>query len=217
MKPLPRLHAVTDDGVLARPDFPERARAVMAAGRGRVAIHLRGRGTAAARLYELAASLREASAAEGALLLANDRVDLARAAGLDGVHLPARALPPAVARGLLPVGGAWVGVSVHDVAGARAAAPDADYLVVGTVFATPSHPGRTGAGPGMVARVHAAVSLPLLAIGGVTPERVPELLGAGASGVAVSSGIWGAADPGAAVHEFLRSLPEGAAAAPRKG
>ena len=88
--------------------------------------------------------------------------------------------------------------------------------MVGTVFATSSHPGRSAAGPELVARVHAATSLPLLAIGGVTPERVPEVVAAGASGVAVLSGIWGAPDPGAAVTEFLRHLSDGAAAeAPR--
>ena len=97
-------------------------------------------------------------------------------------------------------------------------AGDADYLVVGTVFATPSHPGRMGAGPELLARVQAATSIPLLAIGGITPERVAEVVAAGASGVAVLSGIWGAAEPGAAVLGYLRSLPEGAAAEmPRAG
>ena len=213
--PLPRLHAVTDDVLLGRSDFPELARVVMAAGRERFALHLRGRGTSGARLYELAAALRPAARALGALLLVNDRVDVARVADLDGVHLAAHSLPPAVARGLLPPE-RWVGMSVHDPAAARAAAEHVDYLVVGTVFATPTHPGRTGAGPEVVARVRAVTSLPLLAIGGIGPERVPEVVAAGASGVAVLSGIWGAPDPGAAVTEFLRHLPDGAAAeAPR--
>ena len=215
--PLPRLHAVTDDDVLARPDFTIRARAVLAAGGGRVALHLRGRGASGARLFELAAQLRPTALAAGALLFANDRVDLALAAELDGVHLGRASLPPGVARGMLPPG-SWVGVSVHDGAGARAAAPDADYLVVGTVFATLSHPGRMGAGPELLSRVQAATSIPLLAIGGITPERVAEVVAAGAGGVAVVSGIWGAADPGAAVLGYLRNLPEGAAAEmPRAG
>jgi thiamine-phosphate diphosphorylase len=214
-RPLPRLHAVTDDALLGRPDFPELARSVLTAGRERVALQLRGRGTSGARLYELAAALRPAARAVGALLLVNDRVDVARVVDLDGVHLASQSLPPVVARQLLPPE-RWVGLSVHDPVGARAAAEHADYLVVGTVFATPSHPGRTGAGPELVARVRAAASLPLLAIGGIGPERVPEVVAAGASGVAVLSGIWGAPDPGAAVTEYLRRLPEGAAAeAPR--
>jgi thiamine-phosphate pyrophosphorylase len=215
--PLPRLHAVTDDDVLARPDFIERARAALAAGGGRFALHLRGRRTTGARLYGLAALLCSEAREAGALLLANDRVDVARAANLDGVHLGRAGLPPVVARGLLPAG-SWIGASVHDESGARAVAGDADYLVVGTVFASLTHPGRMGAGPELVARVQAATTIPVLAIGGITPERVAEVVAAGASGVAVLSGIWGAAEPGAAVRGYLRSLPEGAAAEmPRAG
>jgi thiamine-phosphate pyrophosphorylase len=215
--PLPRLHAVTDDDVLARPDFIDRARAALAAGGGRLALHLRGRATTGARLYELAVLLRSEARAAGALLLANDRVDVARAADLDGVHLGRAALPPAVARRLLPPG-CWVGASVHDESGARAVAGDVDYLMVGTVFATPTHPGRMGAGPELVARVQAATPIPMLGIGGITPERVAEVVAAGASGVAVLSGIWGAVESGAAVRGYLRSLPEGAAAEmPRAG
>ena len=129
-------------------------------------------------------------------------MDLALVAELDGVHLKERSLSPAVARGLLPQG-SRIGVSAHEPEGAGAAAADADYLMVGTVFATPSHPDRAGSGPAGVARFRAAVGLPLIAIGGVTPERVPELLAVGAYGVAVLRGIWSAPDPAAAVAGYL--------------
>ncbi len=208
---LPRLHAVTDDRLLARADFGELARRVLAAGGGWLALHLRGRATSGARLYELATGLRTHATAAGALVLANDRVDVACAAELDGVHLGWASLPPDLARKLLPAE-RWVGLSVHDIERAQAAAEHVDYLVVGTVFATSSHPDRPGAGPEVVARVHAAASLPLLAVGGVTPERVPEVLAAGACGVAVLSGIWGASDPATAVEAYLRQLPAGFAA-----
>ena len=211
-RPLPRLHAVTDDEVLARGGFVDAARRALAAGGRRLALQLRGRATSGARMHELASALAPAARASGALLIANERVDLALVAGLDGVHLPGRSLPPDVARRLLPPG-RWVGASVHDEAEARAAAEQADYLVVGTVFATPSHPGLRGAGTELLARVAAVAPLPLIAIGGVTPERTSEVIAAGAAGVAVLSGIWGAPDPEVAVVEYLRCLPQGAVAA----
>lgn len=202
---LPRLHVVTDDRVLARTDFAARAAAVLDAGGAGVALHLRGPATSGARLYELAAALRARATEAGAVLLANDRVDLALAAALDGVHLRGRSLAPQIARRLLP-DGAWLGTSVHSPDGARAAAESVDYLVVGTVFATPSHPGRAGSGPAVLALVLAVVGLPLLAIGGVTPERVREVRAEGAHGVAVLSGIWDADDPAAAVAGYLERL-----------
>lgn len=202
---LPPLHVVTDDAVLASPDFVARARGVLAAGGRRLALHLRGPATEGARLYAVAVELRAAARAAGALLLANDRVDVTLVADLDGIHLGRRSLPPSVVRPLLPPN-RWLGVSVHDAPDARAASADADYLVVGTVFATASHPGRAGSGPAGVAQVRAAVGLPLLAIGGITVERVPEVVLAGAQGVAVMRGIWSAADPAAAVADYLGAL-----------
>ena len=199
------LHVVTDDALLARSDFLHLARRVLAAGGHRLALHLRGHMTPGARLYGLAAELKAEAIATGALLFANDRVDVALVAGLDGVHLGQLSMAPAVVRPLLRQG-TWVGVSVHDPVEAQAAGAEADYLVVGTVFATASHPGRTGSGPAGVARVRAVVGLPLFATGGVTAERVPEVVAAGAQGVAVLRGIWSRDDPAAAVAEYLRVL-----------
>ena len=202
---LPPLHVVTDDVLLARSDFLLSARRVLAAGGRRLALHIRGHATPGERIYGLAADLKAAASAAGAFLVANDRVDVALVAGLDGVHLGQLSMAPAVVRPLLRQG-TWVGVSVHDPEEAQAAGADADYLVVGTVFATASHPGRTGSGPAGVARVRAVVGLPLFATGGVTAERVPEVVVAGAQGVAVLRGIWSRDDPAAAVEDYLRVL-----------
>lgn len=202
---LPPLHVVTDDVLLARSDFLLSARRVLAAGGRRLALHIRGHATPGGRIYGLAADLKAAASAAGAFLVANDRVDVALVAGLDGVHLGQLSMAPAVVRPLLHQG-TWVGVSVHDPVEAQAAGADADYLVVGTVFATASHPGRTGSGPAGVARVRAVVGLPLFATGGVTAERVPEVVAAGAQGVAVLRGIWSRDDPAAAVEDYLRVL-----------
>ncbi len=205
-RPLPRLHLVTDDRVLAGRDFEVGARDALRAGGGDVALHLRGPGTASRRLHELALALREDAEAAGSLLLVNDRVDVALAADLAGVHLPGGGLPVAEARALLGPG-AWIGVSIHDAReAARAADAGTDFVVVGTVFATSSHPGREPAGPAILEEAAAHADVPLVAIGGVTPDRVAAVVDAGAHGVAVLSGVWGHAAPGDAVGRYLDAL-----------
>jgi thiamine-phosphate pyrophosphorylase len=202
---LPRLHVVTDDVVLARRDFGARARDVLAAGGGRVALHLRGPRTSGARMYDIAAELLDAARAAGATLLANDRIDLALVADLAGVHLRERSLPPEVARRLLPPR-RLVGLSIHSEEEARAARKEADYLVVGTVFATATHPDQTPGGLDLVRRASLAAHRPVLGIGGVTRDRVEAVRAAGAHGVAVVGGIWGATDPAEAVAGYLDRL-----------
>lgn len=202
----PPLHVVTDDEVLARPGFRLRAQRVLEAGAGDVALHVRGPTTAGAALFRMARELRPAAAASGALLMANDRVDLALVLDLAGVHLGERSLPPAVAREQLGAG-ILVGRSVHDPGPeATASAVGADYLFVGTIFRSGSHPERTGAGPERIAALARRTGLPLFGIGGVTPERVSSVLEAGARGVAVVSGVWDADDPAAAVGRYLDAL-----------
>jgi thiamine-phosphate diphosphorylase len=175
----------------------------MARGGSRVALHLRGPGTAGGRLFHLARKLAE----EGGSLVINDRVDVALAVGLDQVHLGRRSLPAGVVRSMLGAD-ASVGVSTHDVSEVSTAAREgADWLFVGTIYPTPSHPDAEGRGPlALVEAVAAARGIPGFAIGGVTPGRVPELLAAGAYGVAVVRGVWAAADPLAALSEYLDAL-----------
>lgn len=205
------LHLVTDDAVLSDDAFADRARAVLEAGGARVALHLRGPGTAGRRLWELAAALRPVATRTEGLLFANDRVDVALAAGLDGVQLGERSLPVTEARGLLPEG-RRVGASVHDVDGAdRAAGGGADFVVLGTIFATSSHPGRPSAGPALITGVRRRAAIPVVAIGGITPERVDEVVRAGARGVAVLSGVWGAPDPVEALAGYLQALDDAGA------
>ena len=202
---IPRLHVVTDDGVLAREDFQARALEILQAG-GPIAFHLRGPRAPGRRLVELAGALRDPAAASGAKLLVNDRVDVALCLGLDGAHLGRRSLPPAEARGLLGPD-RLVGASVHSVEEAvEAARGGVDFLFVGVLWATPSHPNETPAGPQLIRDVGAAVSVPLLGIGGVTPERVPPILEAGGHGAAVISGIWNVPSSGDAVQAYLQVL-----------
>lgn len=116
-------------------------------------------------------------------VIVSSRIDVALAAGAAGVNLPGRDLGIEFARGLVRTG--LIGKSVHSLEGARRAQDEgADFVIFGPVWATASHPGAAAAGVDQLARVAAAVRIPLLAIGGVTAGRVAELQAAGAAGYA---------------------------------
>jgi len=201
---LPRLHVVTDDRVLTRSDWPDAAAAVLQAGGPRVALHVRGPGLDGRVLYDRAEALL--AEAGGAMVLVNDRVDVALTLPVAGVHLRETSLPVADARRLLGWE-RWIGASVHGPERAqRAEKEGADYLVVGTLFATPSHPERAGGGVELLADVLTSCQLPLVAIGGVTPERAKVVTEAGAYGVAVLGGVWSSKDPARAVLEYLHAI-----------
>lgn len=203
---IPRLHVVTDDGILARGAFDDAARAVLRAGGPELALHIRGPATSGRRLHEASRNLRRDARETGSLLVVNDRVDVVLALELPAAQLGGRSLPVAEARRLLPEG-TRIGASVHGVAGARRAAADgADWLLVGTIWPTTTHPERDAAGPGLLEACVREADAPALAIGGVTPERVAAAVAAGAHGVAVVSGVWSVGDAGGAVRGYLDAL-----------
>jgi len=201
---LPRLHLITDDGVLARPDFAAQAAELMAALGPALALHLRARELPAAGLHELAAELASAALRAGAVLVINDRVDIALAVRA-AAHLRADSLPVREARRLLHH--ALLGYSAHELQeAALAAAEGADYVFLGTIYASASHPGLAPAGPELVAAVASRSRVPVIAIGGITPERVAEVLVRGATGVAVITGIWHTSAPLRAARSYLTAL-----------
>ena len=205
--PLPRLHLVTNDEILRRVDFPTRAEELLEAGGARLALHLRGPSAGGAALYHLAERLAVVAARTGGLLLVNDRVDVALAVNAGGVQLGGRGLDPEDARRLLGRG-RRVGISVHAVDEADdALRRGADFLLAGTLYPSASHAGAGGSGADWLRRVPAAGGR-LIGIGGVTPERVGEVLGAGAHGVAVIGAIWNAERPAEAMLRFIRELYE---------
>lgn len=173
-------------------------------------IQLRVKGGAKRAVYEVALALAEACAALGALLVVNDDADVALSAGADGVHVGAEDLPPEAARRVVGPD-RLVGASLHDaVEAARAARSGAvDYAGVGTIYGSPTKPGLPARGPETIGIVRAALggaAIPLYAIGGITPERVPDVLAAGAHGVAVGSAIADADDIARATASFLAAL-----------
>lgn len=152
-------------------------------------------------LYRLAMKLRNVTR-DKALLIINDRVDVALAIGADGVHLPSYSLPICIVKKL---GGArlLVGRSVHSVEEAVTAEQQgADYLILGTIYGTASHPGREGSGPELIERVKALVQTPLYAIGGINECNAREVMRAGADGIAVIRSILEAPDPRAAARRL---------------
>jgi len=193
---VPRLHLITNRALCG-----ERGQAAIvaeAACAGIGAVQLREKD------LDLAALLREATSLKEVLgvtpLIVNGAPAVAVATGAAGLHLPGDGGTIAAARAALgPV--ALIGRSVHSVEEARSAATDgADYLIIGTIFATASKPGRAPAGLPFVTAVARAVTIPIIAIGGIDEGNVAATLAAGAWGVAVMSGVLAAPDPGAAVR-----------------
>lgn len=196
-----RLLLVTDP----RPDLAAR---VEAAVRGGVdVVQLRAKDASQDEALSLAVELKEACARFGALFTVNDDVELARLSGADGVHLGQEDETVADAREVLGLE-AVVGRSAGSVDEVREAVHEgADYLGVGTVFATPTKPDADIAGLDLIRVVaHERLSVPWFAIGGVNRETAPEVVAAGAPGLAVVRALLDAADPEAAARELRSAL-----------
>jgi thiamine-phosphate diphosphorylase len=161
-----------------------------------------------APVERVAARLRRLREGVGnrAQLLVNHPRSLALAGCSDGIHLPEGGPPVDAVRRRLPPG-KRVGRSVHSLAGAmQAEAQGGEYIVAGSIFATRSHPDVVPSGPSLLREIAGRVEIPLLAIGGVTPETARQCLLAGACGVAVLSAIMDAPDPRKAAVAFRRAL-----------
>jgi thiamine-phosphate pyrophosphorylase len=180
---------------------------------GAPAIQLRDKDADATTLWQSARTLRALTRRHGALLFVNDRVDVALAADADGVHLGPDDLPVAAVRPKVP-NGFLVGFSTDDPDAARRAVADgADYIGCGTVYGT-STKADAGEAIGLerLELVARSVAVPVVAIGGITPERAIEVARTQAAGVAVVGAVMGAPDPGAAVRRLLAPFAARAAA-----
>lgn len=204
--PPPALHVVTDDEILSRPDFLTVATELLVVLQWRLALHIRGRHTETAHLFNLTNALAAKAEFVGTHLLVNDRADLALAFGRAGVHLGARSLPVAQTREMVPRP-RRIGYSAHAADEAAAADRDgADFIFAGTIYPTASHPGRVPGGIRLLSDVVEACSVPVIAIGGVDAGRVQEVLSTGAYGVAVIRAVWNAPDPVHAAEQIVKIL-----------
>lgn len=200
-----RLTLVTDRALLRGRDLTAVVAECLAA--GLPAVQLREKDLAARELAELGRRLRALTAAHSARLVVNDRIDVALAVGADAVQRTGASL---AVEDLVTIADKrlQIGASVHSLAEAEAAEhAGADWLVFGPVFDTPS---KRAYGPpqglAKLAEVARQVTIPVIAIGGITPQRVRDVRTAGARGVAVISAILAADSPAAATRAFLERL-----------
>lgn len=195
---------VTDRRVCPPDELPGRVAAAVEGGVD--IVQLRDKEMPGAALLELSEKLRSVIAGK-ALLLINERADVAVAAQADGVQLGEAAMPTDAVRAIMG-NGATIGRSVHSVPGASGAAESgADFLLVGTMFASNSHPGEEPSGPGLLSRIAAAgVTIPMLGIGGINEDNAREVISAGAGGVAVITNILAHDDPRVAAERLKNSM-----------
>lgn len=185
--------------------------AVEAALRGGVrAVQLREKDLSSRELFDLACELRECTSRYGARLLINDRLDIALAAGADGIHLGENSLPVERVR---EVAGErlLVGVSCHGLERALDAQENgADFITFGPVFFTLSKaPYGKPLGTERLGEACRLLRIPVFALGGIKKETIRAVLAHGAHGIALISAILAAADPERAAHEMLMLLEEG--------
>lgn len=199
-----RLMVITDRRLSAPRSVREVVEAALAGGAR--AIQLRDKQASARELFAQATELLPLVHGHGGILIVNDRLDVALAAAADGVHLGPDDIPVASARRVSP-SGFIIGASTDDPGRARQLEADgASYIGCGAVFGTSTKDvGGERIGVGQLAAVARAVSVPVVAIGGITTQNAAELAGSGATGVAVVGAVSAAPDPRAAVRALLAS------------
>jgi thiamine-phosphate pyrophosphorylase len=205
MKPngVGRLHVLTD----ARNGRDALATTTAAVSAGAPVIQVRAKGLTDRELLDFATRVVDVCATRGATCLVNDRVDVALAAGAHGTHLGADDLPVDAVRRIAGPGHLIGGTARDPGRAAALVAAGADYVGVGPVYRTATKLGLPQPlGPAGIAAVAGAIAVPVIAIGGIGVEQVPELLAAGAHGLAVVAAISEAADPAAATIALLRAL-----------
>jgi thiamine-phosphate pyrophosphorylase len=204
--PLPCVMLVTDRAVCGGTEPMVHAIEEAVAG-GVSVVQLREKDMPSGEFQALAQRLRSITDGK-ALLLINNRVDVALACDADGVHLADDSMSVAAVRELLAGRDMLVGRSVHSVTGLDAIG--LDYIVAGPVYTTATHPGMEPAGTELIIDVVSAAGIPVVAIGGITAERVPEAMTAGASGVAVIREVLESPEPGQAAQQLRDAVKQAA-------
>ena len=167
-------------------------------------IHIRAPNCSAGEIFEWGTALRSLGG-DRAHLVINDRVDIAIVLGARFVQLPEGSLPLAVVRRNFP--NLVIGASVHSLEASIAAEQNgADWLLLGNIFATSTHPGRAGVGTQLIQRIRETCGIPIVAIGGIDRDNVSMVRDAGATGVAVISAILSADDPGSEARALYEAI-----------
>jgi thiamine-phosphate pyrophosphorylase len=171
-------------------------------------VQLREKEMSGRSLYHLALEFRRLTAAAGALLIIDDRLDIALACGADGVHLGQEDLPLEVARKIAPE--LIIGASTHSLEEALAAeAAGASYVNIGPIFATQTKPDVTPLGVEAIDRIAPALRIPWTTMGGITQGNIGQVVAHGARHPAVMSAVTAAADPQAAALELRQIILAG--------
>lgn len=204
---LPRLHAIVDVEAARQAGWTAEALARAFLDGGARLIQVRAKRLPSGPFLDLCDRVVPAAARSGAIVIVNDRVDLAALCGAAGVHVGQDDLPPAEARKLLGPD-AIVGYSTHSLAQVQAARLEpVSYVAVGPVFGTRTkQTGYEAVGLGLVREARAVTGLPIVAIGGVTLDTAAAAVDAGASAVAVIGDLLAGGDPARRVRQFLDRL-----------
>ena len=175
-------------------------------------LQIRAKRSASGAFLQMCEEVVASSRRAGATVIVNDRADIATLSHADGVHLGQDDLDPADARRILG-GFATIGLSTHSLDQARAAArAPINYIAVGPVFGTSTKAtGYHAVGTALVSDVREmldkeGMDLPIVAIGGITLERAPDVIRAGAASVAIISDLLSGGDPAVRVRQFLKAL-----------
>jgi thiamine-phosphate pyrophosphorylase len=205
-----RIYPIVDTDVCHRRGLDPHAVATACIRGGATILQLRVKSGSSASFLELADAVVAEARAYGVTVVVNDRADIARASCAGGVHVGQEDLPPHVVRTVL--GGGLIGLSTHDERQVdEAVASVADYVAIGPIYQTGTKDtGYAARGLDLV-RYAAGRGKPVVAIGGITLERAPEVIAAGASAVAVITDLLNGTDVESRVREYLSVLKSGGA------
>lgn len=197
------LYAITDQRYWKEREMLELVEAALRG--GVTALQLRNKEADTARLIEDGIGLRALTSQYKVPLIINDRIDVVLEVDADGVHLGQEDASPEEARSVLGMS-KIIGISVHNLDQAREALElPVDYLGVGSVYPSKTEQ-REVIGIDGLQKICKTVSLPIAAIGGITLAKVEEVIKAGASGLAVISGVWDTDDVEGRVREYISKL-----------
>jgi len=186
---LPRIYAITDVSISG---LSHAEQVALLADGGATLVQIREKHAPPLQFYEQAKAARAVARERGVQIIINDRVDIALAVGADGVHLGQDDLPPEAARRLLG-DNAVIGCSTHSLSQALEVTKlPVDYIAIGPIFqtSTKENPSPVVGLDGLRVVREAIGKLPLVAIGGITPANIEEVIEAGADAVAMIRGLW---------------------------